>query len=97
MSERFRMNMTITHTGKESLLLKIVGMSVPASMLADERRRGGVNGGCRTAVFAAADKSSSLFPGAFKGGVRVSELFGESVIILSLSLSDSSAMNAFWL
>ena len=69
----------------------MVGMS-DASMLAEDRRRGGVNGGCRMGALVAVE-SSSVFVGTFKGGVWVSELLGESVIILSLSLSDSSAMN----
>jgi len=79
-------------SGNESLLLKIVGISA-ASMLADDFLRGGVSGGCRIVGFAVV-RSSSLVGGAFKGGVCVSELLGESVIILSLSLSDSSAMKA---
>lgn len=80
-------------TGKESLRLKIVGMSAP-SMLADDLRRGGVNGGCRVGFAVASGRSSSLPGGALSGGVCVSELLGESVIILSLSLSDSSVMKA---
>ena len=84
----------MAQTGNASLRLNIVGMSA-ASMLAEERLRGGVNVGCREIGFV--DRSSSLFPGTFIGGVWVSELFGESVIILSLSLSDSSVAKEVWL
>lgn len=68
-----------------------------ASILADDlrRSRGGVKGTWRTGTLAL--RSSSLLLPGFRGGVLVSELFGESVFILSLSLSDSSEMNAFWL
>jgi len=83
-------------TGNASLRLKIVGIS-DASILAEDRLRGGVKGGGRRTGLVTVFRSSSLFPGTFKGGVWVSELLGESVIILSLSLSDSSAMNVFWL
>ncbi len=58
-------------------------------------RRGGVNGGGRN-VDLAIEESSSL-PSTFKGGVFVSELLEESVIILSLSFSVSSAVTALWL
>lgn len=85
----------MAHTGNESLRLKMVGMSA-ASMLAEDRRRGGVKGGGRTLAFEVPASSSPLL-GIFKGGVLVSELLGDSVIIRSLSLSDSSAMKALWL
>jgi len=56
-------------------------------LAADDLRRGGVEGGLGVTGFT---MSSSLAEGTFNGGVCVSELLGESVIIRSLSLSDSS-------
>lgn len=82
-----RLSMRGCFNGNARRRLKIMGIS--ASMLADDRLRGGVRGGglCRT----------FLPPKSSRGGVLASEPFGESVIIRSLSPSVSSMMFAFWL
>jgi len=69
----------------------MVGMS--ESILADDLRRGGVLGGLGL-PFEAAMASSSVVSAVFNGGVLFSVLLGESVDILSFSLSDSSAIMA---
>lgn len=64
-------------------------------LAAEERRRGGVKGVLEG--FGLAGVASSSLLSDFSGGVWFSELLGESVDILSRSLSDSSAIIAVWL
>ena len=78
-------------TGKFKRRLKMVGMS-ESMLAAEDRRRGGVRGVLEGFGLAGV-VSSSLFSD-FSGGVWFSELLGESVDILSRSLSDSSAIMA---
>lgn len=61
-------------------------------MLAEDLRRGGVEGNFKT-VFLISCSASSAVSGNFSGGVGFSELLvGDSVDIRSLSLSKSSAI-----